>query len=97
MFYTLYSLCLCRWIFFYFCSEDEIVAQNNFEEAWVIEGRKVIPRRRNSFQRVGMAIKRNYYLSKHAEVVKLHIFADASVDTMCIVAHFRDQRNAALG
>ena len=35
-----------------------------------------------------MAIKRKY-ISKNAEVVELQIFADASLDAMCIVAYFR--------
>ena len=30
--------------------------------------------------------------SKSAEVVDLHVFADASLDAMCIVAYFRDQQ-----
>ena len=34
-----------------------------------------------------MTIKRKY-LSKNAEVVDLHTFADASLDAMCIVAYF---------
>ena len=38
-----------------------------------------------------MAIKRRY-LSKNAEVLDLHVFADASLDAMCIVAYFRDQK-----
>ena len=42
-----------------------------------------------------MAIKRQY-LSKNAEVVDLHIFADASLDAMCIVAYFRDQQTGEL-
>ena len=42
-----------------------------------------------------MAIKRKY-LSKNAEVVDLHIFADASLDAMCIVAYFRDQQTGEL-
>ena len=37
------------------------------------------------------AIKRKY-LSKNAKVVDLHIFADASVDVMCIFAYFLDQQ-----
>ena len=42
-----------------------------------------------------MAIKRKY-LSKNAEVVDLHIFADASLDAMCIVDYFRDQQTGEL-
>ena len=42
-----------------------------------------------------MAIKRKY-LSKNAEVVDLHIFADASLEAMCIVAYFRDQQTGEL-
>ena len=42
-----------------------------------------------------MAIKRKY-LSKNAEVVDLHIFADASLEVMCIVAYFRDQQTGGL-
>ena len=42
-----------------------------------------------------MAIKRKYLL-KIAEVVGLHIFADASLDAMCIVAYFRDQQTGVL-
>ena len=42
-----------------------------------------------------MAIKRKY-LSKNAELVDLHIFADASLDAMCIVAYFRDQQTGEL-
>ena len=42
-----------------------------------------------------IAIKRKY-LSKNAEVVDLHIFADASLDIMCIVAHFRDQQSGEI-
>ena len=42
-----------------------------------------------------MAIKRKY-LSKNAEVVDLHIFADASLDALCIVAYFRDQQTGEL-
>ena len=38
-----------------------------------------------------MAIKRKY-LSKNAEMVGLHTFADAYLDAMCIVAYFRDQQ-----
>ena len=36
-----------------------------------------------------MTLKRNY-LSENVEVVDLHVFADASVDAMCMVAYFRD-------
>ena len=42
-----------------------------------------------------MAIKRKY-LSKNAEVVDLHVFADASLDAMCLVAYFRDQQTGEL-
>ena len=42
-----------------------------------------------------MAIKRKY-LSKNAEVVDLHIFADASLEAMCMVAYFRDQQTGEL-
>ena len=42
-----------------------------------------------------MAIKRKY-LSKNAETVDLHVFADASLDAMCIVAYFRDQKTGEL-
>ena len=38
-----------------------------------------------------VAIKRKY-LSKNAEVVDFNIFADATLDAMCIVAYFRDQQ-----
>ena len=38
-----------------------------------------------------MAIKRKY-LWKNAEEVDLHIFADASLDVMCIVTYFPDQQ-----
>ena len=38
-----------------------------------------------------MSIKR-HPLSKNAEVVDLHFFANASLDAMCIVAYFRDQQ-----
>ena len=43
----------------------------------------------------GMAIERKY-LSKNAEVKDLHIFADESLDTMCIGASFRDQQTGEL-
>ena len=42
-----------------------------------------------------IAIKRKY-LSKNAEVVDLHIFVDASLDAMCIVAYFRDQQTGEI-
>ena len=42
-----------------------------------------------------VTLKRNY-LSKNAEVVDLHVFADASLDAMCIVAYFRDQQTRKL-
>ena len=42
-----------------------------------------------------MAIKRKY-LSKNAEVVDLHIFADASLEAMCIVAYFQYQQTGEL-
>ena len=42
-----------------------------------------------------MAIKRKH-LSKNAEVVHLHIFAHASLDAMCIVSYFRDQKTGEL-
>ena len=42
-----------------------------------------------------MTLKRNH-LSKNAEVVDLHVFADASLDAMCIVAYFRDQQTGEL-
>ena len=34
--------------------------------------------------------------NKNAEVVDLTIFADASLDALCIVAYFRDQQNGEL-
>ena len=42
-----------------------------------------------------MAIKRKD-LSKNAEVVDLHIFADASLNAMCIFAYVRDQQTGEL-
>ena len=42
-----------------------------------------------------MAIKRKY-LSKRAEIVDLNVFADASLDAMCMVAYFRDQQTRKL-
>ena len=42
-----------------------------------------------------MAIERRY-LSKNIEVVDLHVFADASLDAMCVVAYFRDQKTGEL-
>ena len=42
-----------------------------------------------------MAIKRKY-LSENAEVVDLHIFADAFLDAMCIVTYFRDQQTGEI-
>ena len=42
-----------------------------------------------------MAIKRKN-LSKNAEVVDLHVFTDGSVETMCIVASFRDEHTGEI-
>ena len=42
-----------------------------------------------------MAIKRRY-LSKNDVVVDLHVFADASLDAMCVVEYFRDQKTGSL-
>ena len=42
-----------------------------------------------------MTLKRNY-LSENVEVVDLHVFADASLDAMCMVAYFRDQQTGEL-
>ena len=42
-----------------------------------------------------MAFKRKYS-SKKSEVLDLHIFADASLDAMCIVAYSRDQQTGEL-
>ena len=35
-------------------------------------------------------------LSKNADVVDLHVFADASLDAICIVGYFRDQQTREL-
>ena len=42
-----------------------------------------------------MTIKRKHS-SKNAEVVDLHVFADASLAAMCIVAYFRNQKTGEL-
>ena len=42
-----------------------------------------------------MTLKRNY-LSESVEVVDLHVFADASLDAMCMVAYLRDQQTGEL-
>ena len=42
-----------------------------------------------------MTLKRNC-LSENVEVVDLHVFADASLDAMCMVAYFRDQQTGEL-
>ena len=42
-----------------------------------------------------MAIKRKH-LSENAEVLDLHVFADAYWDAMCIVAYFRDQKTGKI-
>ena len=39
---------------FPFHSEDEIVAQRNLEETWAIVGRRVISRRRDGIQELGI-------------------------------------------
>ena len=42
-----------------------------------------------------MTLKRNYF-SESVEVVDLHVFADASLDAICMVAYFRDQQTGEL-
>ena len=42
-----------------------------------------------------LTLKRNY-LSEKVEVVDLHVFADASLDDMCMVSYFRDQQTGEL-
>ena len=42
-----------------------------------------------------MTLKRNN-LSEKFKVVDLHVFADASLDAMCMVAYFRDQQTGEL-
>ena len=84
-------------------SEDEIVAQRNLEETWQSWDEELSQEDELAFKDWAselnhmneMAIKRKY-LSKNAEVVDLHFFADASLDTMCIVAYFRDQQTGEL-
>ena len=42
-----------------------------------------------------MTLKR-HYLSENVEVVDMHVFADASLDALCMVAYFRDQQTGEL-
>ena len=66
-------------------------------------GRRSISRREIAFKNWASVLSRmnemaltEYFLSSCAEFVDLYVFADGSLNAMCIVAHFRDQQTGEL-
>ena len=86
--------------------EDAVVAQTNPEETWAFVGWKIISRMWNEFEGLGIGVESDEWdgyqgevvigISENAETVDLHIFADASLEAVCIIAQFWHQQTGEL-